>query len=116
MMGEATTPISMIIIGMIIAGSNMKFIVANKDIWFTIAVRMIVIPAISVVLFWLFGLSGMTAKVVLIRAACPTAAITSVFAIRYGHDENVAAGAVVLTTLASIVTLPLLAMLLQMFI
>ena len=114
--GNMNTPISMIIIGMIIAGSNMKFIVANKDIWFTIAVRMIVIPAISVALFWLFGLSGMTAKVVLIQAACPTAAITSVFAIRYGHDENVAAGAVVLTTLVSIVTLPLLAMLLQMFI
>lgn len=114
--GNMNTPISMIIIGMIIAGSNMKFIVTNKDIWFTIAVRMIVIPAISVALFYLLGFSGMTAKVVLIQAACPTAAITSVFAIRYGHNENVAAGAVVLTTLVSIVTLPLLAMLLQMFI
>lgn len=114
--GNMNTPISMLIIGMIIAGSNMKFIVTNKDIWFTIAMRMVLIPTISVALFYLLGLSGMTAKVVLIQAACPTAAITSVFAIRYGHDENMAAGAVVLTTLVSIVTLPLLAMLLQMFI
>ena len=114
--GNMNTPISMLIIGMIIAGSNMKFIVTNKDIWFTIALRMFLIPAISVALFWMLGFSGMTAKVVLIQAACPTAAITSVFAIRYGHDENIAAGAVVLTTLVSIITLPLLALLLQMFI
>ena len=114
--GNMNTPISMLIIGMIIAGSNMKFILLNKDIWFTIAIRMVLIPAISVALFYLFGFSGMTAKVVLIQAACPTAAITSVFAIRYGHNEDVAAGAVVLTTLFSIITLPLLAMLLQMYI
>ncbi len=113
--GNMNTPISMLIIGMIIAGSNMKAIVVNKDIWFTILMRMILIPAISVALFYLLGLSGMTVKVVLIQAACPTAAITSVFAIRYGHSEEIAAGAVVLTTLCSIVTLPLLAMLLQMF-
>ena len=114
--GNMNTPISMIIIGMIIAGSNMKFIVTNKDIWFTIVVRMLLIPAISVALFYLLGFDGMTAKVVLIQAACPTAAITSVFAIRYGHSEDIAAGSVVLTTLCSIVTLPLLAMLLQLFI
>jgi len=114
--GNMNTPVSMIIIGMIMAGSNMKAIVGNKDIWFTIAVRMVLIPVISVGIFYLFGLSGMTAKVVLIQAACPTAAITSVFSIRYGHDEQVAAGCVVLTTLVSIVTLPLLAMLLQTFI
>lgn len=114
--GNMNTPISMLIIGMIIAGSNMKFIVTSRDIWFTIAFRMILIPAISVALFYLLGFGGMTAKVVLIQAACPTAAITSVFAIRYGHNENIAAGAVVLTTLVSIVTLPLLAMLLQLFI
>lgn len=114
--GNMNTPISMLIIGMIIAGSNMKVMITNKDIWFTIVMRMILIPAISVALFWLLGLNGMTVKVVLIQAACPTAAITSVFAIRYGHSEEIAAGAVVMTTLCSIVTLPLLAMLLQMFI
>lgn len=111
--GNMNTPISMMIIGMIIAGSNLKYIVTNKYIWFTIAARMILIPAISVALLYLLGARGMLASVVLIQAACPTAAITSVFAIQHKHDENLAAGAVVLTTLFSIVTLPLLAMLLQ---
>ena len=36
----------------------------------------------------------------------------SVFAVQFGHDEQFAAGCVVLTTLLSIVTLPLCALVL----
>ena len=42
----------------------------------------------------------------------PSAAITSVFAVQFGYDENLAAGAVVITTFFSILTLPVCAMLL----
>ena len=44
------------------------------------------------------------------RCSCPSAAITSVFAVQFGHDESFAAGSVVLTTLLSIVALPLCAL------
>lgn len=52
----------------------------------------------------------MTAQVVLLLECCPSAAITSVFAVQFGHDESFAAGSVVLTTLLSIVALPLCAL------
>lgn len=55
---------------------------------------------------------GMSAQVVLLLECCPAAAITSVFAVQFGHDEQFAAGCVVLTTLLSIVTLPLCALVL----
>ena len=56
------------------------------------------------------GFRSMTAQVVLLLECCPSAAITSVFAVQFGHDESFAAGSVVLTTLLSIVALPLCAL------
>ena len=114
LIANMNTSLSMIIIGMVIASSNMKQFITNKEVWLLLVRRLIIIPAICFALFYVLGISGMVANVVLILQACPTAAITSVFAIQFNHDENLAAGAVVLTTLCSIVTLPIFAMLLTM--
>lgn len=54
------------------------------------------------------------AEVVLLLEACPCAAITSVFAVQFGYDEDLAAGSVVITAFISIVVLPLCAMALTM--
>ena len=112
MIGNMNTPLSMFITGMIIAGSDIKGLVYNKNIWYIILVRQLVIPAVCFGVFSLFHVTGMAAQVVLLLEACPSAAITSVFAVQFGYDENLAAGAVVITTFLSILTLPVCAMLL----
>ena len=76
----------------------------------TSTVRMLLIPAVCLAVFGLLGFRSMTAQVVLLLECCPSAAITSVFAVQFGHDESFAAGSVVLTTLLSIVALPLCAL------
>lgn len=114
LIANMNTSLSMIIIGMVIASSNMKQFITNKEVWLLLIRRLIIIPAICFALFYVLRISGMVANVVLILQACPTAAITSVFAIQFNHDENLAAGAVVLTTLCSIITLPVFTMLLTM--
>ena len=108
LIGNMNTPLSMFITGMIIAGSDIKGLVYNKNIWYII----LVIPAVCFGVFSLFHVTGMAAQVVLLLEACPSAAITSVFAVQFGYDENLAAGAVVITTFLSILTLPVCAMLL----
>ncbi len=114
MMGEATTPISMIIIGVMIAESRVKSILTNKEIWLTVAVRLVLIPALTFGLYYLFGIGGMVGHVILIQAASPTAATTSVLATQFNHDEAIGAGTVVITTICSIVTLTAFAMLLKL--
>ena len=52
---------------------------------------------------------------VLLLECCPAASITSVFAVQFHHDEQFAAGSVVLTTLLSILFLPLCALIITMF-
>ena len=112
--GSMNTPLAMIVTGMIIAGSKIKSILCNKNIWFIIAVRMFLVPVMCLLLFSLIGVSGMAAQVVLLLEACPTAAVTSVFAVQFNYEEDLAAGAVVLTTFLSIIILPVCAMILTM--
>ncbi len=113
LVGAMTTPLSMIIIGVMIAGSQVKSILGNKEVWMTVGVRLVLIPAITFGIFYLLGIGGMVGSVILIQAACPTAATTSVLAIQFQHDESVGAGTVVLSTICSIVTLTIFAMSLQ---
>lgn len=116
MVGNMNTAISMIITGMIIAGTDFKVLMRNRLLFFVIAVRMFVIPVVCIGLFVLLGIHGTVAAIVLLLEAAPTAAITSVFAVQFGHDENLAAGAVVVTTFVSMITLPLCALFLTIFV
>ena len=108
------TPLSMMITGMLIAAGSLKNIAADVHVWKLAAVRMLLIPAVCLVLFSLLGFHGTAAQVVVLLECCPAAAITSVFAVQFGHDESFAAGSVVLTTLLSIVVLPLCALIITM--
>ena len=114
LLSNMNTPLSMLITGILIATGDLGKIVRDRQIWKLAAVRMLLIPAVCLALFAALGLLrfGMSAQVVLLLECCPAAAITSVFAVQFGHDEQFAAGCVVLTTLLSIVTLPLCALVL----
>ena len=108
--GNMNTPLSMIITGATIASSDLKKLLRNKNLFLTLGLRLLVVPAAALAVFALLGVSGMVPMVVLILEACPCVTITTVFAIRFHHDEELAAGAVVFSTLCSIITLPLYAL------
>lgn len=112
LLSNMNTPLSMLITGMLIAAGDWKSIVCDAQIWKLAAVRMVLVPAVCLAVFAVLGFHGMAAQVVVLLECCPAAAITSVFAVQFGHDERFAAGSVVLTTLLSIVTLPLCALVL----
>ena len=114
LLAGVNTPLSMLITGMLIAAGDVRSIVTDKHIWKLASVRMLLIPAATLALFGVLGFHGTAAQVVALLECCPAAAITSVFAVQFGHDEHFAAGSVVLTTLLSIVTLPLCALIITM--
>ena len=116
LLAGVNTPLSMLITGILIASGDLGSILRDKHIWKLAGVRMLLIPAVCLAAFAVLGLLrfGMSAQVVLLLECCPAAAITSVFAVQFGHDEHFAAGSVVLTTLLSIVTLPLCALIITM--
>lgn len=92
LMANMTTPLSMVITGMLLAAGDLGCIVRSKPVWKLAAVRMLLIPTVCLAVFGLLGFRSMTAQVVLLLECCPSAAITSVFAVQFGHDESFAAG------------------------
>lgn len=114
MAGAMNTPLSMIITGVTVAQTDIRNILKNVYLWIGILVRLVIIPGICTAVFYILHFSGMTAMVCLILEACPAAAITTMLAVQYDKNQEYAAGLVVVSTLLSIVSLPLYAMIIQM--
>lgn len=112
LVGNMNTPLSMFITGMIIAGSDVKGLVYNKNIWYIILVRQLVIPAVCFGIFSLFHVTGMARRWYFYWKPARVRRLRLCLQWQFGYDENLAAGAVVITTFFSILTLPVCAMLL----
>jgi hypothetical protein len=69
------------------------------------AIRLLLGPLAALGLIHAFGLSGLTAQVLLIGASVPTAVNTALLSIEFKTESNFASQAVVFSTLASIVTM-----------
>ena len=75
--------------------------------------RLVVAPAIALVLAVLLGLSGLARQVSIIQAAMPTAVSTGVLATEFGADGDFVAAVILVSTLSSVVTLSVLLSLLM---
>lgn len=110
-------PASMIIIGTKLADIDFKGIFKDKYLYCFIALRLLVFPTImwSIMRICLaFGLIDATAmSIVLILCSAPAAAITTIFAELYDCDAVYAGKLVSITTLLSVVTMPVVALLLK---
>ena len=110
LLGNMNTPLSMLVTGMIIGSSNVLTVVKNKYVWLNVAFRLLLIPLICLGVTYLLSflpISKEVLKIAFILMATPSAAITSIFAIKFNYNEDVAAGVVIITTILSIITLPL---------
>ena len=75
------------------------------------AIKLLVIPAITMLVLLPFHLDSVTYSAIAILAACPVAGATSLFSQMTGKDASLAARLVTLSTLLCIITLPLVAFL-----
>ena len=117
--GSMIGPASMIVTGMLFAGMDFKQIFANKRVYFVTFLRLIVVPAIALVLIkfsYLASLSSNGPKIMLIvflAIITPSASTVTQMCQVYGNDSQYASAINVVTTLLAIVTMPLMVMLFQ---
>ena len=117
--GSMVGPASMIVTGMLFAGMDFRQIFANKRIYFVTFLRLIAVPLMALVLLKLSHLSADGPTLILIvflAIITPSASTVTQMCQVYGNDSRYASAINVVTTLASIVTMPLMVMLLQMVI
>lgn len=111
--GAATTPLSMIAIGLQLGRMHIKEIVGDYTMYILSFLRLILIPAVLLAALLLFGgeLSLLT-KVVILEIAMPVAACSTLFSQQYKADAAYATKGVMLSTVLSILTLSMFVLLL----
>ncbi|MDE6732870.1 MAG: AEC family transporter [Oscillospiraceae bacterium] len=113
-LGAMNTPIAMIVSGATIAKSGLLDCFRTRSVYLLQTAKLLLVPALLAGLFvplQLFGVSSVVINTVLIAAAAPTASATIMFAYKHNRDEKCASNHFALSTLASIITIPLMLML-----
>ncbi len=108
----ATIPVLLLLLGMQIARAGIPR--HGKMLTVGVAIKLLVAPAIAILISPLFGLEGLARDVGVLQSAMPTAVLTTIIAIEYDAEAAFVTGAVLVTTLLSPFTLtPLMAILLS---
>lgn len=113
-LGAMNTPIAMIVSGATIAKSGLPDCFKTRSVYLLQTAKLLLVPALLAGLFvplQLFGVNSVVINTVLIAAAAPTASATIMFAYKHNRDEKCASNHFTLSTLASIITIPLMLML-----
>lgn len=105
-LGALTTPLSMIFIGYSLfeCGRNIRF---DKNVAIGLISRFIIGPAISIAVFSLFNLPALMMNVFIIQSFMPVMANTAIVADKYEGDSKYAAVMISVSTIISLVLLPL---------
>jgi len=104
---NCNTPMSMMLVGMMLAEINPKGLI-NKTMVFYVFVRLIGISAIIYGLTAFLHIDPMLRGITVIMAGMPTPVTTALLSTKYGGDEQCATGMIFLSTILSMITLPIL--------
>ncbi|MCI8663173.1 MAG: AEC family transporter [Hungatella sp.] len=101
----STTPVTMLLIGSIMAGADLKTMVTKITVVFSV-IRLVLIPLAVFAACVLCRVDGVVAGVSVILAAMPAGSTTAILAAKYHRDEEFASKCVVLTTVLSMAAIP----------
>lgn len=109
--GGATTALTMILIGMMVAEVHPSHIL-DKDVLFLTVLRLILLPGAVFLGCHLAGINGFLAGVAVLMTGMPVGSTSAILAAKYGCDYTFATKCVVVSTLLSVVSIPVWGMVL----
>ena len=107
-LGNLTTPLSMIFIGLSVSHVGVKQLVLGKDQLLILLGRFVVAPLLMATIVYWAPLPSLMKQVFIIQSAMPVMTNAPVVARLYGADSDSAAVMVTETTLATMVVIPIL--------
>lgn len=106
--GIITGPLSMIIIGVILSNTKIKKYLSDWTIYYGLTTKLIIIPAVMYLLSLLAKDTSKAVNTVIIMTAMPASAMTAILAENFEKEKEYAAVVVSVTTLLSLITVPIL--------
>lgn len=110
-LGKMTTPLCMLVMGMRLATIKIKSLFTNWMQYFALAINQVVFPLCVLGLLTFFRVDKELKWCMFVMCSCPIAAVVQNYAEILGEGQDIAANMVLLGTISSIVTLPLMALL-----
>ena len=104
--GSCTTAMSMFIIGAILAEVNVKTVISKVTLLYS-GLRLVIIPLVVFAGCMVFRVNPLLTGVSVVLAGMPAGTTTAILAAKYGGDEKFATKCVVLSTVLSLITIPI---------
>lgn len=120
-LGSANTWLSMLYIGAMLVFASVGDLLRNKSIYIISFNRLIFAPAILITFFYILGTVAdvapdkLVSSVIILEASMPCMVTVVIMAKEFGADDHLAVGNVFVSTIISILTLPLLVMAINRF-
>lgn len=108
--GNSNTAISMIVIGTILTDVTREDKLLNRTTLWYCTVRLVLIPLVVMTVCKLLGFEPLVTGLCTVLSGMPAAATTAILASKYDVDSKFAVQIVCLSTILSIVTIPVLAL------
>lgn len=105
-LGNLTTPLSMLFLGIVMHSVDPKTIKIDLSTAFVLAGRFLFAPAAIYLLCTRFGTPDLMRSVLVIQAAMPSMATSSIVAEHAGADYRYAATVITITTVVSLLSIP----------
>ena len=103
--GACNTALAMLLIGGIAADMDPRLLL-SRDTWYFTAVRLLVLPLAVFLLCRALGMDPLVRNVSVVLTAMPAGSTTSILALKYGGDAPFASACTAVTTVLSLLAVP----------
>lgn len=110
---RVATPMGMVVSGIMLAETSIKNMFGEARLYLLTIVRLLAAPLLVYFVLLPFHLDPVIMKISVLYCALPVASSTTIFALQFKGDPQHAAGSVFLTTVFSMITVPICAYILQ---
>lgn len=115
MLGNATTPLTMFMIGFQFGGLKWKDIVGDMQVYLVCFLKLLVIPVLTLLAMRTFKTEfSLLEKIIILSFGLPVGSVAAIFSRQYHSDADFATKCVLISTVLCIVSVSLFAILLEM--
>ena len=114
LLGKMTTPMCMIVLGMRLATVSIKEVFCNSKQYLVVALNQFLLPLLAVAMVYFLPLDTQLKQSFVILCATPVASVVLNFAEMLGKGQHTAANCVLLGTMGSLLSLPMVSLLLPL--
>lgn len=112
-LGNLTAPLSMVVIGDAMSQMKIKELITDKKLMLFTGIKLLVIPIAGLFFIKHLNLSPMLTGVCMVMLSTPVGSMTAMLAQQYDGNYELASKGVAVTTLLSVITMPIVSMIMN---